>query len=318
MIEDRRNVNSLKMDNYTEACATEPPNLDLMLIVYVRIPIMTLSTLTMLFTAISMIVLNRTRHTPKTARFLASGLLFFDLGTTLTFTVRKLVTNPDINRYLNIFGVGWSLLAYLNIGVMCVERLLVFQWPNFYLRSVTFQKVRIVCLCLWLTFFLAWVLSTGRCLFVYCTDATDQCFNDTIVLFIMVVCPTSVFVSSTCLMKIATLIKKQQAKFQNSPSAIKNHKSTFVVFLCFLNYVVTSLIYSIMASTVKSNFQRRIYMDGLMTINALLDSCVYVLWYKECRLELVKILAKAIPSLNSRIEKMKISIFDIPTASNSA
>lgn len=305
------------MDNETEKCSNLPPNLDEMLNIYARIGIMALATLILIFTAVSLFALNRTRHTPKTARFLASGLLVFDSGTTLTYTVRKLVSEPGFNRYINILGTGWSLLAYLQIGTMCVERLLVFQWPNFYLRSVSFKKVRVICLLVWLSYFVAWIVATGRCTFIYCTDEADECFNESIIGFVMVICPASVLVSSISLIKIASLIRKQKAKFQNSPSVIRNYKSTFVVFLCFINYIFTTLVYGILAGTVKGNLERRIVMDGLMTVNGLLDTLVYVLWYKECRLEFIKMASKTFPSLNKKIDKMKLSIFDIVTSTTS-
>lgn len=305
------------MNNSTETCPSEPLNLDDMLNLYAKFVIMFVAVSTLIVTGVSLYALIRTKHTPQTARFLASGLLLFDFGTTMIFTVRKLISDPNYNRMMNILGVGVSVLAYVNIAIMCVERLLVFQWPNFYLRRISFDFMKTVCFSIWITFIGVWIISTGRCTFITCTFDVDICFNNTITVIVLCTCPTTTVASISCMLKIIFLIRKHTGKLQKSSKAYRSYKSTAVVFFCVTNYVVTTLFYAvILMFTIRNNFKRRVFMDSLMLTNGLLDTFVYVLWYKECRLELLKLVALAMPSLNEKVEKMKLDVFDIVTQSN--
>ncbi|KAH3693591.1 hypothetical protein DPMN_081055 [Dreissena polymorpha] len=48
-----------------------------------------------------------------------------------------------------------------------------------------------------------------------------------------------------------------------------------------------------------------------MLFNGLVDTCVYVLWYRECRLELLKMAAKVFPYLQAHTERMRLEVFEI-------
>lgn len=57
-------------------------------------------------------------------------------------------------------------------------------------------------------------------------------------------------------------------------------------------------------------------MFMLSVFNCVVNPCLYVFWYRECRMELLKICVGCVPKLQSKVESMRIEIFDIVTAVN--
>jgi len=275
--------------------------------------------LVLLLNGISLRALNRTRNTPASARFLSSALLVFDFVPNLLYAVRKFVIHFKYSMVIQFIGVGWSFLAYLNIAIMCVERLMIFQWPNFYLRRVSSQVFRKISLIMWTVYLTTWTLSVGHCFVIYNSNfLSGNCSDDVIEKIVFLTCPITTIFSCSCLVKIAFIIRKHTKKVKNKSSTLKNNKSTIVVYMCFMNYLLTTFIYIvIMFITVDNNLLRRILMDALMMFNSLLDTFVYVLWYKECRMEVLKMFAVICPSLNTKIERMRVSVFDVMTFSSS-
>ncbi|KAH3836600.1 hypothetical protein DPMN_109971 [Dreissena polymorpha] len=65
-----------------------------------------------------------------------------------------------------------------------------------------------------------------------------------------------------------------------------------------------------------SKQNQRYGIDIFATANCILDPFVYVLWFRECRMELLKMLAGCLPTspyLQDKIEKMRVEIFCIST-----
>ena len=290
-----------------------PLNLDSFTDLRIRIALSVLAVLILVFNGTSFVALNRTRHTPKTARFLSSSLLVFDFVAVLLFTVRKLVQDGKYNLLIQMIAIGWTFVAYVNIAIMSLERLLVLQWPIFYLRNQSFSIFRTTSLIIWilcLTFYSVYMIT---CMSIHYTEVDVRtCFEPMLYLFIMATVPTSSLVSCICLAKILYLIKKHS----HGKSTFASYRSTVTVFLCCLNYLIVAFLYCvILVVTVTSNYKRRLFMEVIMTLNALADTCVYVWWYKECRLEVLKICAVVCPSLNNKIENMRLHIFNIVTYS---
>lgn len=133
------------MDAYTN-------NLDFFVDVEIKVSIFIVSVLVLIFTGISFIALLRTRSTPKRARFLSAALLVFDFLSTLMYTIRKIVEDPRYNLMFQLIAMACSYSAYINIAIMSLERLLMFEWPIFYLRYVRFCWMKIFCVAIWSTY----------------------------------------------------------------------------------------------------------------------------------------------------------------------
>lgn len=304
------------MSNKTITEDGYPVNLDRVIDIKVTVGVSLITVFLLVSNGISLVALNRTSHVPKTARFLSSALLVFDFVALFLFTLRKIVIGVRINLYVQIIGFSWSFIAYIVIAIMSLERLLVFQWPNLYLRRFSFSRFRAFALVIW-TFYLAFYAGfVTHCFHWYNTDKDLRgCFDPLIFKYIHVTFPASAGISCLCLSKVAFLIRSHTTRI----ASLQSYKSTITVFLCCLNYLVTAVLYAVVLYvTVTENLYRRVFVDVTMMINASLDICVYVLWYKECRLEVLKMLERYFPSLTGKIAKMRIEIFDIITYSSTS
>lgn len=305
------------MSNITLRESSFIRNLDTEVAPWIRFTNVLVSIPILVFNGFSLIAINRTSHIPRTAKYLSSTLLVFDFVAVFMYTVRKLIDDGKYNLMVQFLAIGWSFVAYFNIAVMSLERLVVFQWPNYYLREFSFFKFRNMCFALWTTYIMAYTSWVVTCFAIFRIEATiRKCYDNVIYSFILGTFPLSAIIPCTCLSKITFLIQKQSKKISTLP----NYKSTATVFMCGLNCLITAIFYAvILIVTVTDNKERRVYMDIVMIANCFTDTCVYVLWYKECRLQMLKIMAKMFPSLGKGIEKMRIEIFDIQTySSNSA
>lgn len=291
-----------------------PVNLDFETDLRIRIVIFSFSVIILIFNGISFVALNHTTHIPKSSRFLSSALLVFDFVSLFMFTARKLVQDGRYNLLIQMLAMGWSFVAYINIAIMSLERLIVIQWPNFYLSRFSISKFRAISLAIWtvcLAFYSTYITS---CIALHYTEAAaSACFDPMLNMFIQVTVSISAVVSCVCLGRITILIRRHS----NKSSTLSNYKSTIVVFLCCLIYLVTAIFYAVILQlTVTNNQLRRVCMDVIMCFNVLADSCVYVWWFREGRLEILKMFAVIFPSLRMRIDKMRIEIFDIMTYSS--
>lgn len=295
---------SLELDNYG---------------LHIKVPFIALACLCMCVTGLSLVAFTRTRQTPRSARFLSTALLVFDLLTTVSFTLRKFTSHKKTNILIEFVGIGWSFLAYLNIGIMSFERLVVFQWPNFYLRYVTYTFTKVVAFFTWTLYITSYLI-----FFLLCVSNDNPrefaiCLKKVTSIFIQVTFPTVVLVSSSCYLVILHIIKKQT--YRSPPeraNTVRMYKSTVVVFLCLVNFILTTSLYLGFSTLTVDINVRRLILDSFTMINGLLDTFLYVLWYKECRMELLKIFSFFFPNLQQNIDNMRVTIFNIVTYDRSS
>ena len=269
----------------------------------------------LMFSGLSLIAINRTHGIPRTACFLSSTLLIFDCATTFTYATRKLVTDSDTLNVITMIGLGWSYASFINVAVMAMERLLVFQWPYFYMRHVS-HSTSIKALATILVLYLGtWTTEWTVC---YITTTgfwkIRECFGTIIKKYMTATFVTLAVVTSICFIKTLFIITKQRRKvLPQSETATQNHRPTIVVFVCCLNYLFTAAVNIVLVYTIShlTIFVRRTILDVLYMFNGLVDTFVYVLWYKECRYELVKLLAVCLPPLRAKAERMRVQLFGI-------
>ena len=269
----------------------------------------------LIFSGMSFVAINRTHNIPRTACFLSSTLLIFDCATTFTYATRKLVTDSDTLNVITMIGLGWSYASFINVAVMAMERLLVFQWPYFYMRHVS-HSTSIKALATILVLYLGtWTTEWTVC---YITTTgfwkIRECFGTIIKKFMTATFVTLAVVTSICFIKTLFIITKQRRKIlPQSETATQNHRPTIVVFVCCLNYLFTAAVNIVLVYTIShlTIFVRRTILDVLYMFNGLVDTFVYVLWYKECRYELVKLLAVCLPPLRAKAERMRVLLCGI-------
>ncbi|KAH3862963.1 hypothetical protein DPMN_025939 [Dreissena polymorpha] len=99
---------------------------------------------------------------------------------------------------------------------------------------------------------------------------------------------------------------------------MRQYKATSIVFLYLVIVIVTSVAYLILILFSKLEYALiRQSTDIILNINCLLDPCVYVIWYRECRMEILKMFSTCFPGLKDRIETMRHEIFFIVDTKNS-
>lgn len=290
-------------------------NLDILMDKNARIVILIASFIALLYNGLALIALLRTRKTPKRARFLSSALLVFDFLSTLFYTVRKVVVPPEYNLLCQLLALGCSYSAYLNIAIMSLERLLYLQWPLLYLRYIRFSVIKIFSVVIWGLYQGIWSFQCVQC-YLQVSPANMEsylCFELAILRHAMIVFTLSALVSCYCLVSILRIIKKQNTKMPGNKGKLRLHKSTMCVLICCGNYLVTTIWTVILTFCVQENVIRRIVIDIVLTVNGFVDTSVYVLWYKECRLQLLKMMSVMCPFLKRRVEEMRISVFEIRT-----
>ena len=263
--------------------------------------------------AISLLAFRRTRNTPMTAKYLSSALIIFDFCTTFCFAIRKFILDQRFNIIVNFVGIGWSFLAYVNVAIMSLERLVIFQWPNFYLRYVSYSVTKRVSMTIWVLFILCYL---GQ--FVNCLHQPDYqrilCLAFLAIDYIKITFPVVALISIACFAVILAIIRKQtERSFQKNSGILRHSKPTLAVFVCVLSFIITTSVYICLSLLdIDVNIRRHIF-DALAMINQFVDTCVYVVWYTETRLELMKMFSFLHPNMSTKVEQMRIKIFRIVT-----
>lgn len=266
------------------------------------------------FSAVSLASFQRTRNTPKTAKLLSSALILFDFCTTLSFALRKFITNQRLNIMINFIGIGWSFLAYINVALMSIERLVIFEWPNFYLRHVSHTVAKRLSVFIWISFSVCYLTQFFLCV-------QDQSYKGIVCLsflavdYIKIMFPLVAVISLVCFGIILAIIRKQtERNYQKNSGILRQSKPTLAVFVCVMSFILTTSVYICFSMIASFDVNvRRLILDALAMVNQFVDTCVYIVWYQETRLELMKMFSCLHPSMLLRAEQMKIQIFRIVT-----
>lgn len=290
-------------------------NLDFMLELEFRLAMIVTSSVVVIVIGVSFLALQRTHHIPQTARFLSSSLLIFDFLGLLIYTFRKLIEDTRYNLMAQLAAMGFNFLAYLNVAIMSVERLLVFQWPNFYLRNVKFSVFKKICLIIWILYEVSWAADVGMCYKL--VDESDpesfRIFTAVIQRHVKMVYWTSAFVSCICLIKVSFIIIKQSRKTSvgGRKSTLQNYKSTMVVMVCIVSYMVTIVVSMALTYFITEAYWRRMANDLLIICNCLVDTVAYVLWFKECQMEIYIMFGYIFPRFIKKADKLRVEVFNV-------
>ena len=279
-------------------------------LVAIKAGLITLAWVLLSISVTAFIALNRTRAIPKTACILSSSLLWFDCATILAFAVRNIVTDNIILNILTMVGLTMSSASFINIAVMSMDRLILFQWPYFYIRHFTNGSYVYFYYIIVVGFIVSFCANWMQC-FISPSSFWDvrQCIVPLITVYMATSHVASVLFCFPCFVWIAIIVAKQQRKERSK----SERNPTMVVLLCCINYSITTVIVLILLFTAcyTTIIFRRTATDLLYMFNGLLDTFVYVLWFKECRYELLKIVSCFVPPLRPKLEKMRHEVFDV-------
>ena len=100
-----------------------------------------------------------------------------------------------------------------------------------------------------------------------------------------------------------------------SQYSIRN-RNTYLVFAYLVSMTVALGFVVMYILFVSDSTVIQVASVVIVTVNGTMDSLMYVLWFKECKLELMKMMAVCRPSLYGKAELQRIQIYDIVTAEN--
>lgn len=273
-------------------------------VLWVKVVMVSVTIVISLFSITVLVALRRARHIPKTACLLSSSLLCFDCATILTFTLRNVVTNSRLLNIITLVGISWTIGSYINVAVMALDRVIFFQWPYIYIRRFNNGSYVFIYYIVMFVYLSAFTVHWVSCVITKTTfwDVRD-CMVLLITIYMTVSQTFSVVICIPSLIWIVVIIIKQQQKERSR----SENAPTIVVFMCCINYAlctveVFALVYGLPNITIVA---RRTATEIVHMVNRLFDTCMYVLWFRECRYEFLKIIGSVIPPLRHVRQPMR-------------
>ena len=267
------------------------------------------STLTFIFCSVALLAISRTKKTPYSAKLLSMGLLCFDILFLLSASISKMF-KPEEIFIMQHLARGFQISAQIVVVSMSFERLFVLNWPYVYLKVATKHRIRLVCGGIFILSFLQYVAYRGS--ICYARNMSRKCGLPVPVYYFMLsfILPVASFASY---MKIYKIIRNSATK-----QPIRQYKGTLVSFLFLVNSVASLLIllglslYNIFRpDRGKDNRYVPFLADSVGVINCIIDPTIYVVWFKETRFEILKMIDRLCPRVNPVVQKMYVEIYNI-------
>ena len=280
-----------------------------------------------LFTAVIFATLRRTKRIPYAARLLSSGLLIFDMTFTVAVITREVVTDVVINLHCHVITMIALQLAFSTVALMSIERYVVLNWPNKYLRLGSQMRIKFTVIFIWVsiaTLFL--VIRYPVCMIYFDKRSvlTRPGTCNQIVTFYYTGLIGIVYMTSiVCYIKIFIVIKNKNGEtsvkpsYKNALNVLKKYKATSLVILYILVISMTSLAYAVVIAMIKIHnldpCTIRASTDIINFVNCVMDPFLYVLWFRESQMECLKLIAPCSKRIKTKIESMRIEVFGIVT-----
>lgn len=276
------------------------------------------------FCSVSFVAIKRTKKTPYSTQLLSMGLLVYDCLFLLSASVAKLFTYEE-SYFIQHFSRGCQIAAQIIVGSMAIERLLVLQWPYVYLRVATNRLTKTVCIIIFILSFLQFFAVRGIVCFainkpIYCGSIMSYYFIS--------MCVISIVIEVVSYVKVFRIVRRQQGSHRQHKISLQQYKGTLATFVYLVNSSISLSLYLGMAVVFAARAARKANANGIMAviadsvyvINCIIDPLVYVMWFKETRLEVLKMVLHVFPCVRGRlcgfvvkrkIEKMRMEIFNI-------
>ena len=274
---------------------------------------------TLILCSLSLVAISRTKKTPYATKLLSVTLLTYDILFLILSCVCKLFDYSDI-YVVSHMARGFQIAAQMVVGAMALERLFVLNWPYVYLRVVTGRVIRCACCVLFLfTFTQFYGIRAVMC---YLRNKAINCGLTYSVYFILVstLIPGISFISY---IKIYRIIRNSGRQLQLKQT-IRQYKGTIASFLVLINATVTQLLCLAFSLLYFARNSNGIKESGLVAtladwgnlLNCIVDPLIYVIWFRETRMELLKLVQGMCPWVKPKIEMMRNEIYHLPTEEN--
>ena len=277
---------------------------------------------------LAVLALRRSRKIPASAKLLATGLLTVDCLFILITSTRKFVLDPHINNVLTVAGNAVLQLAYSTVAFMSAERFFVFHRPMTYMRICTIGRVRFAMFFVW-----GFVITTfysvryGVCYAKFRSSEVfyiaGQC-NMIVTVHYSLLVITVLTTSMICYCRIFSIVREKcgrkherRLSLRSVISLMRGFKTTSLVLVYSFVILATSISYVFIIVFMRffklGITEIRLSLDAVSIMNCIFDPFLYVLWFRECQMQLFCMLSFINPKFRTRVAKMRIEIFDIVT-----
>ena len=260
---------------------------------------------TLVLCSVICVAIARTKKTPYPTRLLCIGLLCYDCLFLSCASIAKLFPHEE-SFLLRHLSRGCQTAAQLIVAFMAFERFFVLNWPYIYLKTSN-SLIRKVCLYIIAFSFLQFVLIKG--LGCYARGRYLNCIGSIYFPFICLVVLISSFAVFT---QIYTIIRRKAL-------AMTQYKGTIAAFMylvncsCFIGLYLGLALYNTLLRTQNATNTGWLTQiaDVVCVLNCTIDPLIYGLWFKEVRLEILKIVAVCFRSVRPYVDKMRVDVFSI-------
>lgn len=271
----------------------------------------------LLLCLVSSVAIYRTKKTPYATKILSMTLLTYDSLTLIFSSVSRLYDYNDLYLVWHITR-GFQIAAQIVVGLMALERLFALKRPYIYLRMVTGQRIRIASLSVFLFGFLQYVIL--RYTMCYAMNNPTSC-GPAISIYFILVSFLVPFVSLVSYAKIYRIIYKTKGRLQMTKT-IRQYKGTAASFTFLINATLAQIIFLGLSAI---NFVRNssaITKDGLLgtladiwsLVSCTADPLIFAVWFRETRMELLKMVRGPCPWVSPVIERLRVEIFQVPVS----
>lgn len=275
------------------------------------------------FDLISVVLINRTKHTSKNTRFLSSSLVGFDAFSLVAVFLRLFISNKDIMIRLREAGFFCLLLGFVTVFMMCIERLILFAAPTKYIMYFRPKFMKRFAIVTWISLYggvntIMWAKCGLRFHFtpeyIACTSGIIK--SASTLIFLTNILAGAIYVKIIHL--IVTLSRRNRTtaahwtgqKYIQPKLQMRNTTLVFTYLITLTSMNICILMWYVFGST---NITLRTAYDMTIMLSAIIDPCLYVLWFKESKFELLKLFSMCIPSLKNKIESMRTEVYNIVT-----
>ena len=273
-----------------------------------------LSSTILILCMLSFVAVCHTKKTPYATKLLSLGLLTYDSLFLALSSVSKLFDYNDVYPIWHA-NIGFQLAAQIIVACMALERLFVLNWPYIYLRVVNDSRTKIVCTAVSIFGFLQFAAVRGAV--YYARNKAINCglgFGAYLIA-VSVLVPAVSFIS---FIKIYRIIRQSGTR-DRTMYAVRQYKGTVAAFLVLVNTTVSQavwlglsvLYFTRTASGVAETGLIATLADWSYLINCIVDPAIYVIWFSETRMELLKLLKGICPCVKPKIEKLRVEIYQL-------
>ena len=216
--------------------------------------------------------------------------------------------------------------SWTGMGLLSLERLFCIAYPNEYIRLVSKRRAVFVCLSC-ITVVWTAKLFTKYFIMPHLLKVPGDTYNGDILTSILGICISICLICNVHILKIVNrqrrLLNQQLASTRadvKSNNTFRSFRSTHVVWVLivfFVSLYLPWLAIKVVRTITKSDILRSTEFIFNM-LNCCADPFVYAWRLTECRYHILALFGKCSPRISAYVERMRISIFNIPVREFSA